>query len=101
MSSRTTPTYNPRASQRKALVALGIVEKRPAAGQNVSHAMNATKRLFKPNLQKATIVVDGKAVSVRVDTRTLRSLTKAVKERAHRQVASKSAAAKPAKKATK
>lgn len=85
MASKTTPTYNPRRSQRKALAAIGVTsEKRPAAGHNVSHAQNRTKRLFKPNLQKARITLDGRQVSVRVDTRTLRSLTKAVKERAPR-----------------
>lgn len=82
MATKTTPTYNPRRAQKKALAALGVVEKRPKAGHNVSHAQNKTKRLFKPNIQKATIVVEGKKVSVRVDTRTLRNITKATKVRA-------------------
>lgn len=99
MSSKTQPTYNPRRAQKKALASLGITnEKRPTAGHNVSHAQNRTKRLFKPNLQRAKVIIDGKQVSVRVDTRTLRSLTKAVKERTMR---TKASSAKKSAKAAK
>ena len=73
--------YNARRPKRRALVALGLTEKRPVAGHNVSHALNRTKRLFKPNLQKTTVVVDGKRVTVRLDAKTIRSLTKTQKDR--------------------
>lgn len=80
--SPTALSYNRRRAQRRLLTAIGAVEKRPTAGHNVSHAQNKTKRLFKPNLQKTKLRIDGKLVSVRLDTRTLRSLTKAKKTRA-------------------
>ncbi len=99
MATKDIPRYNRRRAQKKALAAIGVTtEKRPAAGQNVSHAQNTTKRLFKPNLQKAKILIDGRQVSVRVDTRTLRSLTKAIKKRAATGAVKKPAAKKPAAK---
>ena len=38
-----------------------------------SHAMNATKRTVKPNLQKVRVLVDGKPKKVWVSTRALKS----------------------------
>lgn len=97
MPSKSQPVYNRRRAKRRALAAIGgLPEKRPQAGQNVSHAHNTTKRLFKPNLQKTKVLVDGKLVSVRIDTRTMRSLTKQLKDRPKRAPAKKKAAAKPA-----
>jgi large subunit ribosomal protein L28 len=40
-------------------------------GNNVSHANNRTRRVWKPNLQVARVVVDGKTVKVKVCTRCL------------------------------
>jgi len=40
-------------------------------GNNVSHANNKTRRVFKPNLQVVRILHDGKTVRVRVCTRCL------------------------------
>jgi large subunit ribosomal protein L28 len=40
-------------------------------GNNVSHANNRTRRVWKPNLQVARVVVGGKTVRVRVCTRCL------------------------------
>jgi large subunit ribosomal protein L28 len=42
-----------------------------AFGNNVSHANNKTRRVWKPNLQVARILVDGKVTKVRVCTRCL------------------------------
>lgn len=47
--------------------------KRPAVGNNVSHAHNKTKRRFKPNLQRVRAVVDGTTRRLRVCTRCIRS----------------------------
>jgi large subunit ribosomal protein L28 len=87
-------TYNRRKAKRAALAAIGATEKRPTAGQNVSHAQNKTKRLFKPNIQKTKVLVDGKLVSVRLDARTIRSLTKTQKLRPVKAAQPKRAAAK-------
>jgi large subunit ribosomal protein L28 len=53
------------------------------AGQNVSHANNVTKRLFKPNLQEVRALVDGRPKKIMACTRCLRSgkVTKAVRGR--------------------
>src|SRR5437879_4460508 len=93
MGSNGQLTYNSRRRQRRALASIGAVEKRPRAGHNVSHALNRTKRVFKPNLQKTKVLLDGKLVTVRVDARTIRSLTKAVKERETAQAKPKKPAA--------
>ena len=53
------------------------------AGQNVSHANNITKRMFKPNLQVVRALVDGRPQKVVVCTRCIRGnkITKAVRGR--------------------
>ena len=40
-------------------------------GNNVSHANNRTRRVWKPNLQVARVVHEGKTVRVKVCTRCL------------------------------
>ena len=45
-------------------------------GHNVSHAKNRTKRLFKPNLHSARIVIDGIGKRVRLCAKCLRMLKK-------------------------
>ncbi|MGH7720375.1 MAG: 50S ribosomal protein L28 [Gemmatimonadaceae bacterium] len=42
-----------------------------AFGNNVSHANNKTRRVWKPNLQVARILADGKVKRIRVCTRCL------------------------------
>lgn len=81
MASNTQLVYNRRRAKRRAAAESGFAEQRPRSGNNVSHAHNKTKRLFRPNLQKAKVLVDGKLVSVRIDAKTIRSLSKQQKER--------------------
>ncbi|MCE2390033.1 MAG: 50S ribosomal protein L28 [Proteobacteria bacterium] len=50
-----------------------ICGKRPASGNNVSHANNKTKRRFLPNLQRIRARVDGRVRRVRACTRCIRS----------------------------
>lgn len=45
-------------------------------GNNVSFSMRHTKRVFKPNLQKKTFVVDGQKVTMNVSTQAIRTLKK-------------------------
>ncbi|MBQ3352644.1 50S ribosomal protein L28 [Candidatus Saccharibacteria bacterium] len=45
-------------------------------GHNVSFSQRKTRKVFKPNVQKKTLVVDGKKVKVNVATSTLRTLKK-------------------------
>ncbi|HEX6050310.1 MAG TPA: 50S ribosomal protein L28 [Gemmatimonadaceae bacterium] len=42
-----------------------------AFGNNVSHANNKTRRIWKPNLQVVRVVIDGKIQRVKVCTRCL------------------------------
>ncbi len=45
-------------------------------GHNVSFSLRRTKRVFKPNLQKKTFIVDGKKVTMTVSTQAIRTLKK-------------------------
>ena len=42
-----------------------------AFGNNVSHANNKTRRVWKPNLQVARVLIDGKITKVKVCTKCL------------------------------
>ncbi len=45
-------------------------------GHNVSFSQHKTRKVFKPNVQKKTLIVDGKKIKVNVATSTLRTLKK-------------------------
>ena len=45
-------------------------------GNNVSFSLRRTKRTFKPNIQKKTIIVDGKKVRLNLSTAAIRTLKK-------------------------
>lgn len=45
-------------------------------GHNVSFSLRRTKRVFKPNLQKKTFVLDGKKVTMTISTQAIRTLKK-------------------------
>jgi len=57
-------------------VAKKITNKKPLSGNKRSHALNATKRKQKPNLQ--TVTVDG--IKVKLSTREARTLNKPSKK---------------------
>lgn len=43
-------------------------------GNNVSHSKRATKRVWRPNLQKASIMLEGEKVKARVCTKCLKKV---------------------------
>jgi len=45
-------------------------------GNNVSFSQRHTKKVWKPNLQTKTLVVDGKKVTMKISTQALRTLKK-------------------------
>ena len=45
-------------------------------GNNVSFSQRHTKKVWEPNLQKKTIIVDGKKVKLRISTQAIRTLKK-------------------------
>lgn len=45
-------------------------------GHNVSFSLRRTKRVFRPNLQKKTFMVDGKKVTMVLSTQAIRTLRK-------------------------
>jgi len=52
--------------------------KKPSFGNNVSHAHNLTRRMWKPNIQKATLTLDGGiSVQLKLCTKCLRTVSKA------------------------
>lgn len=50
-----------------------ITGRKSSSGNTRSHAMNASRRTWKANLQKVRILVDGKPKKVWVSTRALKS----------------------------
>jgi large subunit ribosomal protein L28 len=54
-----------------------ICGKGPSFGHNVSHSNVKTKRQWKPNIQKVTLLRDGKRQTMKVCTRCLRTMSKA------------------------
>ena len=45
-------------------------------GHNVSFSLRRTKRVFKPNLQKKTFMVDGQKITMTLSTQAIRTLKK-------------------------
>lgn len=45
-------------------------------GNNVSFSQRHTKKVWKPNLQSKTIVVDGKRIKMKISTQAIRTLKK-------------------------
>jgi len=45
-------------------------------GNNVSFSLRRTNRVFKPNLQKKTFMVDGEKVTLVISASTIRTLKK-------------------------
>ena len=50
-----------------------ICGKKPGFGHNRSHSMVATKRRFDPNLQRVSVLIDGKPTRAYVCTRCLKT----------------------------
>lgn len=53
-----------------------VCGKGPAFGHNVSHSKVATNRIFRPNIQRKRMLVDGKWQRLHICTRCLRTLTR-------------------------
>ena len=45
-------------------------------GSNVSFSQRHTKKVWKPNLQSKTVIVDGKKVKMKLSTQAIRTLKK-------------------------
>lgn len=45
-------------------------------GSNVSFSQRHTKKVWKPNLQTKTLVIDGKKVTMKISTQAIRTLKK-------------------------
>lgn len=45
-------------------------------GHNVSFSQRHTKKVWKPNLQTKTIVVDGRKIQLKISTQAIRTLKK-------------------------
>lgn len=45
-------------------------------GHNVSFSLRRTKRVFKPNLQKKTFMVDGQKITMTLSAHAIRTLKK-------------------------
>jgi large subunit ribosomal protein L28 len=45
-------------------------------GHNVSFSLRRTKRVFKPNIQKKTVEINGRKVKMNLSTQAIRTLKK-------------------------
>ncbi len=54
-----------------------MCQKGTLSGHNVSHSMRHTKRQWKPNVQKVTVMKGGRPVKMRLCSRCLRTAAKA------------------------
>lgn len=45
-------------------------------GKNVSHSQRHTPKVWNPNLQTKTIIIDGKKVKMKLSTQAIRTLKK-------------------------
>ncbi|GAB4285324.1 MAG: 50S ribosomal protein L28 [Coriobacteriia bacterium] len=50
-----------------------VCGKKPTAGRNVSHSHRVTNRMFYPNIQRVTVVVDGTKKKTNVCTKCLKA----------------------------
>ena len=53
-----------------------ITGKKPLSGNKRSHSLRATRRKWNVNLQKVTLLIDGKPKKVRISARALKTLRK-------------------------
>lgn len=53
-----------------------VTDKGKQYGNNVSFSQRRTKKVWEPNLQKKTLVINGKKVRMKVSTSALRTLRK-------------------------
>lgn len=53
--------------------------KGPQFGHNVSHSNVRTKRMWRPNVQKATVVINGVERTMKLCTKCLKTLSKSKK----------------------
>jgi large subunit ribosomal protein L28 len=51
----------------------GVCNKGPVAGNSYSHSHRATRRVFRPNLQRQRVLLDGRTRTVYVCTSCIRS----------------------------
>lgn len=50
-----------------------VCGKHPTAGRNVSHSHRVTGRMFYPNIQKVSVVVDGTTKKMNVCTKCMKA----------------------------
>lgn len=72
-----------------------ITGKGPMYGNNRPHSLHATRRRWNVNLQKTTMVIDGKKVTLRLSTSALRTLRKEAKSKKAAPVKTEVKAAAP------
>ncbi len=53
-----------------------LTGKGPLSGNQRSHSLRASRRVFNPNLQKCRVEIDGRVVTLRLSARARRTLLK-------------------------
>ena len=54
----------------------GVCGKGPQFGNTRSHSMRATRKMWKPNVSRRNLVINGEKQRINVCTRCLRTMTK-------------------------
>jgi len=58
------------------MIKCDITGKGKQYGNNVSFSQRHTKKVWEPNLQKKTLVIDGRKIKLKISTQALRTLKK-------------------------
>jgi large subunit ribosomal protein L28 len=58
------------------MVKCDLTGKSKQYGHNVSFSLHRTKRVFKPNVQKKTVEINGQKVKMNLSTQAIRTLKK-------------------------
>src|SRR5205814_7901471 len=74
--NRYNNTLNPLEILRNTMQKCELTGKGKQYGSNVSFSQRHTKKVWKPNLQTKTFMVDGKKVTMKLSTQAIRTLKK-------------------------
>jgi len=69
-------TFGPKTDTIVRMNKCDITGKGKQYGHNVSFSQRHTQKIWKPNLQKKTLVIDGKKVTMKISTQAIRTLKK-------------------------
>ena len=76
IDEKSKNSYNNILQQRINMQVCELTGKGKQFGSNVSFSQRHTKKVWKPNLQTKTIIIDGKKTKLKISTQAIRTLRK-------------------------